>query len=890
MKKLDILVDKAYRGWSSEELMDAPVAALKGLSEADGAALWQALRVRTVADWAGHGSVQAAQQIAHAAQPSLGLAPRAVTSGTNSWLPLYSVDQLRAWKLPVGRDGSSERASAWRVEGPEATQGLVLDWSALCSRANDKDDDSISVVCCDVLRVDQLGLMAGLVVVFARRIEVSPGAALGLDRASSANELVLWTQEIVDPGGKPCALEIQTVLQGDQVLEETVKTDGSAGAQGWTSAGDGSVLTAAAALDPSFLIPGEALSDFLTTLFQVCILLIDDHMALARDQALWISAITKGVPSAQSTCLQAAALAVELTKRVSMPAGAQLVPDLDHEVYKQDIEAWMGLLKTRQQRWDALYSDQLADTRWLDQAKVALGDREDAAALDGALVAAAQQALDDANGAYAGSLALLSSSREELRAKKLAFDAGVEQWKDRETMNAAFALTVDSVKAIGEIAGLVVAIAGTGGAAAAPVVGGAAEAGAAEAGAAESTPSLVEQGKALKEKVGDKPGDAKDALFAVVEDVQKIIDISEKADALLDASVEVNNGVDVAADQVFSTTSLGGLDVVTGGSQVWDTLQIDMGVCFDAVPAYKDIDGGAELRAAFEKVIVAGHAHSEVRLALAAAYAHRAEVRLRQATARSQEQRAEARVAALEATVRWDAELAARIFQRVLNTRRSLWLLCEQYQRSWRYYTLSRSAPALPPLVGDSDSIEESVTALTSASFTFEALSPVPTAYTRTLDIPGAVFARAGDGSWRGSWRVGVDDPAFAQWGRLRIDAAKAEIALSGLPAQSLSVMITLSSSGEYADRAADGAILRFVGAPIDRVTQYEQDSNGARVFVTEGRPPARLIETYFKPTPFTLWSATVCVSRQDGGPVAACTLDKLTLTLDGEASQLARS
>jgi len=47
---LDKILDKAYEGSALNELVDAPVAALSGVSEGDAEALKQAFNIKTIGD------------------------------------------------------------------------------------------------------------------------------------------------------------------------------------------------------------------------------------------------------------------------------------------------------------------------------------------------------------------------------------------------------------------------------------------------------------------------------------------------------------------------------------------------------------------------------------------------------------------------------------------------------------------------------------------------------------------------------------------------------------------------------------------------------------------------------------------------------------------------
>jgi len=57
---LDAVLDKAFETRPLAELVDAPVSALSGVSEADADALLQAFNIKTVGDLAGNKFVRAA--------------------------------------------------------------------------------------------------------------------------------------------------------------------------------------------------------------------------------------------------------------------------------------------------------------------------------------------------------------------------------------------------------------------------------------------------------------------------------------------------------------------------------------------------------------------------------------------------------------------------------------------------------------------------------------------------------------------------------------------------------------------------------------------------------------------------------------------------------------
>ncbi|GAA2487444.1 hypothetical protein GCM10010435_57680 [Winogradskya consettensis] len=61
---LDAALVKAYESTPLAELVNAPVTALAGVSDADGEALQKAFNIKTVGDLAGNKYIKAAQAIA----------------------------------------------------------------------------------------------------------------------------------------------------------------------------------------------------------------------------------------------------------------------------------------------------------------------------------------------------------------------------------------------------------------------------------------------------------------------------------------------------------------------------------------------------------------------------------------------------------------------------------------------------------------------------------------------------------------------------------------------------------------------------------------------------------------------------------------------------------
>ena len=78
--RIEDLLDKAYWGWDPAKIPNAPVSALRGVSEADGDALAKSLNIHTIRDFATSRFVLAAQELlARASAPVAPTPPAAPT-------------------------------------------------------------------------------------------------------------------------------------------------------------------------------------------------------------------------------------------------------------------------------------------------------------------------------------------------------------------------------------------------------------------------------------------------------------------------------------------------------------------------------------------------------------------------------------------------------------------------------------------------------------------------------------------------------------------------------------------------------------------------------------------------------------------------------------------
>jgi hypothetical protein len=65
MQGIESKLDKAFHGKSAQELADAPVSAIRGVSEGDAELLQKAFNIKTIKDLGTNKFFQTAQAIAH---------------------------------------------------------------------------------------------------------------------------------------------------------------------------------------------------------------------------------------------------------------------------------------------------------------------------------------------------------------------------------------------------------------------------------------------------------------------------------------------------------------------------------------------------------------------------------------------------------------------------------------------------------------------------------------------------------------------------------------------------------------------------------------------------------------------------------------------------------
>ncbi len=791
-----------------------------------------------------------------------------------SWKTIYSDKNIRKWGLPASASLNNQGYA----------RGLVLTWTEMEKNFRELDpppdpSDNIWYVVCDVLILDDNPIIKDQLYIFARRIEIQSDIAFLIPSTTTSATIV--TQEIIK-NNKPASLQasFMPANEADDPTNVTLKTYANRAATIFTlntpSSLETAVWTPSQSIVSNFsdnLSNGATLRLGMVTIFQVASLMASSTDSgisaalsalnttpseLAIDQLEWVAAITD---VGADTRVMAGQARTQLSWVVKENQGLVVVPPLDFSVYRDAATARVTVLQTLSAAYDKWVDMERSNENWLAQAKLTVALQANESTLQMQLEQRAESKLKIAQGAESEAASQLQALETGLVTANFDFEAGVKIWKRKNEISAAFTLILDIVKfgvAIGKLVAMVAvpgageagAAAGAAGAGAAGAAGaGAAGAGAAGAGAASAASTKVtsqfDQVKELAEPLGEVGG----AAVAIVGDINKIIDIGKTADAMNTMADDTLKKVDGALDQTFTVSPLKGLDTVTGGKQVWESLKVKMDDIFSMNnDLLNDIDGGPEFRVAFQQLIIGGEAYCSARLAVAEAGNSLAEAKLRTYAANRSVDLAKNTQKEFEANDALYEQLQQDAFGRLLDAKRAVYLQLEQYQQASYYFTLSNAKHALPSITASvADFIEESAT-ISGLELILDELTPTPQDL-RSLPIYLLINdnQRIDDAI---VVQIDVTNETFKPYARIRID--KIEITLLDKSDQPILVnAIKIGTSGTYRDIVPSGGTAQFSGNPFIRTVTYD---NKGKVLL-DSDVYARFEDVIFKPTPFTTWT-----------------------------------
>lgn len=821
------------------------------------------------------------------------------TNTTTQWPTLYSDTNVKKWGLPCHKDISPQKG---------IFQSLYLKWSDLPEFTENDGEVDLYYICCDVLDLDEIVDVITGTFIFARRIQVGKECGFILQESDFPSPFLCVTQEIVDKTtGKPIKLPITAVI-GDGTVQKNFDFAANQHQQlvsvfEWEEGALSNKTYLSSALDPGYLIEGEPIRIYLRTIFQLATLLFADNPEISLRQLDYVAALAEASDETRSVCGEARSLATTLRSILAAPKNALLVPQLDHNVYADKAKACFDLLKLRQANWDAMQNNINNTEKWLESAKDSLHINKSEQNLNNLLFQQARDTRQQVLNARTIAARQIVASQIELIWKQEEFVAGVKNWEIDEKIKAVFNLVSGVVKILSQIPSIVA----TGPSLAVmPAIQTATSLASLGAKALEAVGSklkpnpygfledldlgnlldddddnddgggdlneddfqnvssdeldkLAAKQKAIDGEREKAQNELVSAVKGVVEGgkevadaVMRIMDVANQADQMERGSQQALLTTNTSVSTVFSSNSVQGIDVVSGGSQEWDNLSLALDNFFKKVPDAIPEKGPYQME--LQRLIITGKVYSEARLALAKANAQLAEMLMRKETADKSVKIYEDRVEKLGSEIIKDTTILQLSYGKILDSKRSIYLAMEAYRRAFIYYTLvkDKEAPELPKLTDSVDQFALTVSKISGKLLDVTSLSKEPGGISPTYTIPIENLDSSLKENGVFSYTFKLENPAFDKTYRIRLN--NIQVFLEGLETKE-EVIVSIVSSGGFNDKTADNGVRQFVSQPVRRLFKY--DGKTHRPTMTGGIVP-RYVNDFFKPTPFSTWTIEI--------------------------------
>lgn len=379
------------------------------------------------------------------------------------------------------------------------------------------------------------------------------------------------------------------------------------------------------------------------------------------------------------------------------------------------------------------------------------------------------------------------------------------------------------------------------------------------------------------------------SAVGIGQSIMKLVKIQQQAADLEAASQTVLDRVIAETEVSLAAIDPVGVDVATGGAQVYDLLEVEIENVFETVAGgvMSQIEGGNAYHQGFKRLIVKGRAMCFARLALAKANSDLATATLQRRAAKKALKIFKERQNKLSEQVLKDDRLIQAAEDRLQEQKRGVFLAMDAYRRAFRYFTLAPDShlPALPHIAAPVDAFNEAVERLVSRKLELATLNTMYGGLGQfdqpiRIDDPHTLAAlRGSKGGLVEMPAIPLNQPEFRLMRRLRLD--EIEVRLDGLdPGQP--VAVTIVYGGHFRDREDVGVLSGlqpvFMTKPSQRLYIYQPGKDKP---LARAKAEARFRDGMFKPTPFADWS--IQVTAQDGAPIDLSGVKAIDVTLHGE-------
>ncbi len=811
-----------------------------------------------------------------------------------TWEKLYSARQIKKWGLPIAHFQDAENG---------IFRDLFLNWTQFSKKISNIDLP-VRRICCDVLQLDGDIVLNIDAIIYARKIILKNNASVIIDHTGFEGQnpgLTLFAQEVVDfATGESRSLVIQRMESENDIPEFVFAPQRTVSGVAWTEDNESPVPLHPTNVDPQELLRDEPLQLFLINEFQVATLLSTEYPQLSIDQLQWIGEMARAGDETQDLIAQALSLATNLTEQISRAGDSLLIPQLDYAIYGSKASACMELLRARASSWRNLQQTMSDKEQWAADATAFLNDNQIQSQLNRRLQDQAQTARDQA--LYSRNLAAqqVVYERAAIDGCRIAYKRGIQYWEQEGIAKEAVKIAL----AVGDVAYQVGTVVAAGPEIAAiPALKKTADTTKAvmesvldimtESGQNESSAEPPSDAKnEEKEKVKSAKKTLNKAAKSLGEDGKGIVEaainicgIVQKANKLVNTSAATVEMVDDTTGRALASDYLSELDTVTGGSQDWDKLSIETDAIFDKIRDY-DIEGKTEFQNEIRRLIVMGKVYGETQLALAKANAELAEKKLRTQAAEKAVRVFQKRFEVLKEDIAEDETIAALLFNKVLDSKRAIYLAVEAYQRAFAYYTLVDKSqwPALPKITDSVDDFGRAVSNITGDALVVSRLGKLPQSMgngqktgpsfvlndKRTIESMKKYCAL--------TWQLPVTASSFRNFCRVRLSCIR--VFLEGVQSDE-NIEIKVATSGVYKDKMPTVGDAIFVGKPMRFNFVYK--GNEPERIIFDGDIAGRHQNDFYHPTPFTTW--TFKVQKQDGSQLDLSGLEGIRIEFGGEAT-----
>lgn len=598
-------------------------------------------------------------------------------------------------------------------------------------------------------------------------------------------------------------------------------------------------------LDLSAGVPSEITDEQVNYLFNGYVyaaLCSSDYCPIALDILLWVNAWVALVATNNSNELaqlyfaSSSLTALLQSQTVAAKNGTTWVPYLSRDVYA-NLAATMGqALQNAQQNYLTLFTAKMASAEFIAAAKAMQNAYSNDVQRYTALL---QQADSDyQNALKAANIGNTNFSNQQTQVTILGNDlnANIKNYVLHHQIETALTIGEAIIEFGAGIAELAV---------------GDPEGAAGAVGAIAKIPVLAQQ--------------LKNAMTELKKLADALLLCFKLAQQLYDASQNLSGPDSVDPDTAAKGAGTGNDPI--NGVAAWDVFKIQSDLSLAQVVGFK-IDGAAEYQAALGILTVYGKALSALQLAVIQASQNCVSLSIQIAYANKNVQNIQNLVNQLTQGESDIGKLQQLFFRQSLDARITLFSVLKAYQATYYYWALTPSGvnASLTDLSSLTSNLDQSVAfgldyyrALINGTPQALNLVEVP------ISDPNVISTLNQTGATK--WTVGLDNPAFANFDRLRFDGVRIWLIGDNLYPTSTktTVYVVFKTSGNYLDRYR-GKQFQFSSPALEMTFEYYVNDNNnpnpnfnfggglTGTVAVDGAVAIGSGNDYFEPTPFSEW------------------------------------